>query len=67
MQTKVITRLSGYFFIFKKGETLKKFKEDCQRARHPDRQKTRRPVAKAIHLHPCTRQRQSASHPATRL
>ena len=42
MQTKVITRLSGYFFVFQKGETLKRFKEDCQ--------KTRRPVAKAIRI-----------------
>ena len=43
MQTKVITRLSGYFFLCsKKGETLKRFKEDCQRTRHP--------VVKAIHL-----------------
>jgi len=40
MQTKVITRLSGYFFVFQKGETLKRFKEDCQRVR--------RPVVKAI-------------------
>ncbi|MFN0313410.1 hypothetical protein, partial [Kurthia sp. ISK08] len=25
--------------VFQKGETLKRFKEDCQRARRPDRQK----------------------------
>ena len=24
MQTKIITRLSGYFFVFQKGETLEK-------------------------------------------
>ncbi|MEB6113461.1 hypothetical protein MXM64_10550 [Kurthia gibsonii] len=29
---------------------MKRFKEDCQRARHPDRQKTRHPVVMAIHL-----------------
>ena len=43
MQTKVITRLSGYFFcVSRGGEPLKRFKEDCQRARHP--------VVMAIHL-----------------
>ena len=43
MQAKVITHLSGYFFLcFKRGKPLKRFKEDCQRARHP--------VVMAIHL-----------------